>query len=101
MSENAPWPRAPTFADYRVLVENQSIGRRHDLFAPSTCMKKLPRRRCRPANTYWSKSRFTMRVSSGKALCNLAKTKSRILMVEMTHRFLPPLLEAKRFGRQR
>lgn len=35
-------------------------------------------------------------VEAGKALCDLAKATKRILMVEMTHRFLPPLLHAKK-----
>ena len=35
-------------------------------------------------------------VAAGKKLCALSKRVERVLMVEMTHRFLPPLQEAKR-----
>jgi predicted dehydrogenase len=39
---------------------------------------------------------LAMSVKAGKALCDLAKTTKRILMVEMTHRFLPPLQQARK-----
>jgi predicted dehydrogenase len=35
-------------------------------------------------------------VAAGKRLCALSKKTKRVLMVEMTHRFLPPLQEAKK-----
>jgi phthalate 4,5-cis-dihydrodiol dehydrogenase len=86
---------APTFADYRVLVENQSID------AVTICLPHYLHEDVASAALSAGKhvlveKPLTMRASTGRALCNLAKTKTRILMVEMTHRFLPPLLEAKR-----
>ena len=34
-------------------------------------------------------------VKAGKRLCSLAERVSRVLMVEMTHRFMPPVVEAR------
>src|SRR6185369_13253647 len=34
-------------------------------------------------------------VEAGERLCRLAERVSKILMVEMTHRFLPPVVEAR------
>lgn len=34
-------------------------------------------------------------VEAGERLCRLAKRVSRVLMVEMTHRFMPPVMEAR------
>lgn len=38
---------------------------------------------------------LAMNVSAGRRLCELAKAPEQVLMVEMTHRFLPPLQEAR------
>ena len=36
-------------------------------------------------------------VAAGERLCSLAERVSRVLMVEMTHRFMPPILQARQF----
>jgi len=38
---------------------------------------------------------LAMSVAGGERLCELARRESRILMVEMTHRFMPPVMEAR------
>jgi predicted dehydrogenase len=38
---------------------------------------------------------LAMSASGGRRLCELAKAPKQVLMVEMTHRFLPPLQEAR------
>ncbi|MEW5977688.1 MAG: Gfo/Idh/MocA family oxidoreductase [Acidobacteriota bacterium] len=35
-------------------------------------------------------------VAAGERLCRLAERASKVLMVEMTHRFMPPIIEARR-----
>ena len=86
---------AQTFADYRVLLENPSID------AVSICLPHHLHDEVASAALSAGKhilveKPLALSVASGTALCNLARTKNRVLMVEMTHRFLPPLLEAKR-----
>ena len=36
-----------------------------------------------------------MSVAGGERLCALARRESRVLMVEMTHRFMPPVTQAR------
>jgi len=38
---------------------------------------------------------LAMNVSAGRRLCDMAKAPKQVLMVEMTHRFLPPIQEAR------
>ena len=39
---------------------------------------------------------LAMTVAAGERLCELATRSSRVLMVEMTHRFMPPVVEARK-----
>jgi predicted dehydrogenase len=39
---------------------------------------------------------LALSVAAGRRLCDMAKTAAQVLMVEMTHRFLPPVQEARR-----
>ena len=86
---------AQTYGDYRVLLENPSID------AVSICLphhlhEEVALAALSAGKHILIEKPLALTVAAGGALCNLAKTTNRILMVEMTHRFLLPLLQAKR-----
>jgi predicted dehydrogenase len=86
---------AQTFADYRLLLESESIDA-VTICLPHHLHEEVASAALSAGKHILVEKPLTMSVAAGRALCDLAKAKSRVLMVEMTHRFLPPLLEAKR-----
>jgi phthalate 4,5-cis-dihydrodiol dehydrogenase len=85
----------PSFADYRTLLDDDSIE------AISICLPHHLHEEAASAAMLAGKhvlveKPLAISVSAGERLCELAKAASRVLMVEMTHRFLPPLQEARR-----
>jgi len=97
VAESDPGKRAvakvPTVADYRTLLENDliqavSICLPHDLHEEVTSAALAA------GKHVLVEKPLARDVSAGRRLCDLAAGASRILMVEMTHRFLAPLLEA-------
>lgn len=85
----------PSFADYRSLIDDDSIE------AISICLPHHLHEEPASAAMLGGKhvlveKPLAVSVSAGERLCDLAKTTSRVMMVEMTHRFLPPLQEARK-----
>ena len=85
----------PSFADYRSLIDDVSIE------AISICLPHHLHEEPASAAMLAGKhvlveKPLALSVSAGERLCDLAKTTSRVMMVEMTHRFLPPLQEARK-----
>jgi phthalate 4,5-cis-dihydrodiol dehydrogenase len=85
----------PSFADYRALIDDETIE------AISICLPHHLHEEPASAAMLAGKhvlveKPLAISVSAGQRLCDLAKTTARILMVEMTHRFLPPLQEARK-----
>jgi len=82
-------------SDYRLVVEDDSIQ------AVTVCLPHHLHEEVASAALLAGKhvlveKPLAISVQAGKALCDLAKATKRVLMVEMTHRFLPPLLHAKK-----
>jgi UDP-N-acetylglucosamine 3-dehydrogenase len=85
--------KVPTVPDYQALLNNDliqavSICLPHDLHEEVTSAALAA------GKHVLVEKPLARDVSTGKRLCELATGASRILMVEMTHRFLAPLLEA-------
>jgi len=85
----------PSFADYRSLIDDVSIE------AISICLPHHLHEEPASAAMLAGKhvlveKPLALSVSAGERLCELAKATSRVMMVEMTHRFLPPLQEARK-----
>ena len=85
----------PSFADYRSLLDDDSIDAisiclPHHLHEESATSAMLA------GKHVLVEKPLAISVSAGERLIAQAKSSSRVLMVEMTHRFLPPLVEARR-----
>jgi predicted dehydrogenase len=81
--------------DYRSLLEDTSIDAiticlPHHLHAEVTSAALLA------GKHVLVEKPLAIKVTDGRRLCDMAKTPKQVLMVEMTHRFLPPLQEARR-----
>jgi phthalate 4,5-cis-dihydrodiol dehydrogenase len=84
-----------TVSDHRLLLEDERI------LAVTVCLPHHLHEEVASAALLAGKhvlveKPLAMSVEAGESLCELAKTTKRTLMVEMTHRFLPPLVEAKK-----
>jgi len=84
-----------SFTDYRSLIDDPSIE------AITVCLPHHLHEEATSAALLAGKhvlveKPLAINVAAGKSLCELAETTSRVLMVEMTHHFLPPLQEAKK-----
>jgi phthalate 4,5-cis-dihydrodiol dehydrogenase len=99
IAESDKQKRAPAsveaVSDYRLVLEDGSIE------AVTVCLPHHLHEDVASAGLLAGKhvlveKPLAMTVEAGKALCDLAQVTKRILMVDMTHRFLPPLLQAKR-----
>jgi predicted dehydrogenase len=85
----------PSYADYRSLLDEDSIE------AISICLPHHLHEEPATAALLAGKhilieKPLAISVSAGERLLAQAKSAARVLMVEMTHRFLPPLVEAER-----
>src|SRR5438309_495414 len=84
-----------SFVDYRSLLADTSIE------AVTVCLPHHLHEEVASAALIAGKhvlveKPLAMNLSAGRRLCDMAETPKQVLMVEMTHRFLPPLQEAKR-----
>jgi phthalate 4,5-cis-dihydrodiol dehydrogenase len=83
------------FADYRSLLEDPQID------AVSICLphhlhEEVAAAALQAGKHVLVEKPLAVDAAGGRRLCKLSKRLKKILMVEMTHRFLPPLQEAKR-----
>jgi predicted dehydrogenase len=88
-----------TVEDYRALLEDPTIE------AVSVCLPHILHEEVALAVLEAGKHTLVEKplaisVEAGERICHQARKTSRVLMVEMTHRFLPPLVEARRLMQQ-
>jgi predicted dehydrogenase len=88
-----------TVEDYRALLEDPAIE------AVSVCLPHILHEEVTLAVLEAGKHALVEKplaisVEAGERICHQARKSSRVLMVEMTHRFLPPLVEARRLVQQ-
>jgi predicted dehydrogenase len=84
-----------TFEDYRALLEDPTIG------AVSVCLPHMLHEEVTLAALQAGKHALVEKplgisLEAGERICRQARKSSRVLMVEMTHRFLRPLAEARK-----
>jgi UDP-N-acetyl-2-amino-2-deoxyglucuronate dehydrogenase len=84
----------PAFSDYHLLLSDPSID------AVSICLPHFLHERVATDSLLAAKhvlieKPLAMTVTGGERLCTLARARSRVLMVEMTHRFMPPVVHAR------
>jgi predicted dehydrogenase len=98
VAESAPERRAnaqaQAYEDYRRLLDDPAIG------AVSICLPHFLHERVATDALLAKKhvlveKPLAMSTEGGERLCKLARRESRILMVEMTHRFMPPIVQAR------
>ncbi len=82
------------YDNYRTLLENTGID------AVSICLPHFLHEEVANASLLAGKhvlieKPLAMTASSGERLCALAGSQDRVLMVEMTHRFMPPIAQAR------
>lgn len=83
-----------TFSDYHDILNNRSID------AVSVCLPHSLHETVATEALLANKhvlieKPLAMTVAGGERVCDLASKQSRVLMVEMTHRFMPPVLQAR------
>ena len=84
----------PFYADYHQVLDDPTID------AVSICLphflhEKVGTEALRAKKHVLMEKPLAMTVESGEQLCQLARSQSCILMVEMTHRFMPPVMQAR------
>ena len=83
------------YASYRALLEDPTID------AVSVCLSHFSHEEVVSAALQAGKhvlveKPLALSVEAGERLCRMASQASLVLMVEMTHRFMPPLVEARK-----
>lgn len=98
VAEPDPLKRAKTsvqtFSDYRYILNSRSVD------AVSICLPHFLHETVATEALLANKhvlieKPLAMTVVGGEQLCALARKQSRVLMVEMTHRFMPPVVQAR------
>ena len=98
VAESDPGRRAAAetqaYSDYRQLLDDPAVD------AVSICLphflhEQVAQDALLAKKDVLVEKPLAMTVEAGERLCRLARQESRVLMVEMTHRFMPPILEAR------
>jgi predicted dehydrogenase len=83
-----------TFADYHFLLDDPAVDA-VSICLPHSLHEQVATEALLARKHVLVEKPLAMTVVAGERLCALARTVSRILMVEMTHRFMPPVVEAR------
>ena len=83
------------FNDYRYLLEDPSIHA-VSICLPHAWHEEVATEALNAGKHVLVEKPLAISVVAGERLCRLAKSVSRILMVEMTHRFMPTLVEVRK-----
>jgi predicted dehydrogenase len=86
--------RAPAFEHYGFLLDDRNIDA-VSICLPHALHAKVGAEALTSGKHVLMEKPLAISVASGEHLCRLAKSTSRVLMVEMTHRFMPPVIEAR------
>ena len=85
---------AKTYLDYRDLLCDSSI-QAVTICLPHFLHEQVATDALNAGKHVLVEKPLAMTVEAGERLCRLAERVSRVLMVEMTHRFMPPVVEAR------
>ena len=85
---------AKTYLDYRDLLQDTSI-QAVTVCLPHFLHEQVTADALNAGKHVLVEKPLAISVGAGKRLCKLAERVSRVLMVEMTHRFMPPVAEAR------
>ncbi|MDA2926130.1 Gfo/Idh/MocA family oxidoreductase [Acidobacteria bacterium AH-259-G07] len=88
-----------SYRDYRSLVEDPTIDA-VSVCLPHSLHEEVTSAALEAGKHVLVEKPLAMSVEEGERLCRLAKQVSRVMMVEMTHRFMPPLVEARELIQQ-
>ena len=93
-SQRSSQADVPFYSDYRHVLDDPTIE------AVSICLphflhEKVGTEALLAKKHVLMEKPLAMSVESGERLCNLARSQSCILMVEMTHRFMPPVIQSR------
>jgi predicted dehydrogenase len=85
---------AKVYRDYRDLLRDSSI-KAVTVCLPHFLHEQVTADALNAGKHVLVEKPLAINVEAGERLCRLARQVSRVLMVEMTHRFLPPVMEAR------
>lgn len=85
----------PAFDDYRYLLDDPNIDA-VSICLPHSLHQRVGAEALTAGKHVLMEKPLAISVAAGERLCQLAKDGSRVLMVEMTHRFMPPVIEARK-----
>jgi len=86
--------KAPSFEHYGHLLADRNIDA-VSICLPHALHEKVGAEALISGKHVLMEKPLAISLAGGEHLCRLAKTASRVLMVEMTHRFMPPVIEAR------
>ena len=87
---------AKVYLDYRDMLCDSSI-QAVTLCLPHVLHEKVAADALNAGKHVLVEKPLAISAEAGKRLCKLAEGVERVLMVEMTHRFMPPVVEARQF----
>ena len=98
VSETDPQKRAlvavQAYEDYRYLLDDYSLEA-VSICLPHNLHEQVATEALNAGKNVLVEKPLAASVEAGERLCQLARKVSRVLMVEMTHRFMPPVVEAR------
>lgn len=98
VAETSPERRAEctvkSFDDYRALLDDPTIDA-VTVCLPHSAHQPVASAALKAGKHVLVEKPLALTVEAGEQLCELAKRASLVLMVEMTHRFMPPVVEAR------
>jgi predicted dehydrogenase len=85
----------PAFEDYRPVIHDPTIDA-VTVCLPHSLHEQVASEALQAGKHVLVEKPLATSVVAGERMCELAERQNRRLMVEMTHRFLPPMVEARR-----